>query len=170
MAWLRLSLFAQTILAIYFQTVQWIPLGNWNYQPEQSSLSPFSNLPLSVLAVQGRLTAPTALLVIWFLVPFALFCFAYSRRSWWLMWMPLGFYSVWIALEASWWVLYALGRSDSQVERYQRVFAPATQLLPSFGRHLPPDGAHFVLHILLFSVLVPGFLGLFKSLLPARSE
>lgn len=162
MRWLRLSLLAQAILALYFQGVQWLPLGSWNYQPEHSSLSPFSNVPLSVLAVQGRLTAQAALLVLGFVVPFAIFWFAYSRGLRWLMWLQVGFYSIWMAVQMSWWVLYVVGRSDSQVERYQRVFGPSTQLLPSFGRHLPPDGAHLVLHILLASVLILAVGGLLK--------
>ena len=170
MRWLRLSLFAQAILALYFQVIQWLPLGSWNYQPEHSGLTPFSNLPLSVLAVQGRLTAQAALLVIGCVLPFAIFWFAYFRGLRWLMWMQVGFYSVWMAVEMSWWVLYAIGRSDSEVQRYQRIFGLSTQLLPSFGRHLPPDGVHLVLHILLAAVLVSAVVGLLKPSSQAPSE
>jgi hypothetical protein len=80
------------------------------------------------------------------------------------MWMQVGFYSVWMALQImSWWVPYALGATDSQVQHYQRVFGQSTQLLPSFGRHLPPDGLHLVLQILLAAVLLSTVVGLLKS-------
>lgn len=93
MNWLRVSLFAQAILALYFQVIQWFPLGNWGYQP--------GNPPLSVLAVQGRLTARDVLYFGAFVVPFAVFWFAYLRglRLRWLMWSCVGFYAVWMALQ-----------------------------------------------------------------------
>ena len=31
--WLKASLFSQAILALYFQVMQWLPLGGWNYPP-----------------------------------------------------------------------------------------------------------------------------------------
>ena len=163
MKWLRVSLIAQAILALYFQTVQWFPLGRWNYQPASSSSSPFSNLPLIVLFFEGRLTIQLVVLVVGAVIPFLIFWFAYLRHLRWLMWLQVASYSIWIAIEMSWWVLYAVGRSDSQVEAYEKVFAPSTQLLPSFGRHFPPDGAHIVLHVLLVVVVLSSVMGLLKT-------
>ena len=165
MKWLRASLFAQAILAFYFQAVQWLPLGDWNYQPEHPSPSSFqSELPLSVLAAQGRLAAQDVFNVALFAAPFALFSFAYSRGVRWLMWLEAGVYSAWLALQIhAWWLPYAFGRTDAQIQRYERVTSHATQLLPSFGRHLPPDGAHVVIQVLLVAVLVSAVVGLLKS-------
>ena len=173
MRWLRASLVAQAILASYFQAVQWLPLGNWNTQCPSGDeiacglgnqgLSVPGYQPLIVLAFAGRLSARDALYCAAFTAPLWIFWFAYSRGLRWLMWMQLGFYSVWMAFQMGWWVLYAYGRTDSQMERYQRVFGHSTQLLPSFGRHLPPDGLHLVLQGLLAAVLVSALLGLLKA-------
>jgi hypothetical protein len=166
---LRVSLWAQAALALYFQAVQWLPLGRWNYQPGDSSLSPFNNVPLAILASAGRLTLGQALLVVAFVVPFACFVLAYRLRSRRFMWLQVGFYVSWLAIETSWWVLYAVGRDQAGVLRYQQAFGPSTQLLPSVGNHLPPDGAHTVLYVLLVTVVCSGFLGL-KNLAPATQE
>lgn len=171
MKWLRVSLYAQAVLALYFQVVQWFPLGNWNYQPEHPSLSSFqSELPLSVLAAQHRLTTQDVLNVATFAAPFALFSFAYSRGLRWLMWLETGVYSAWLALQIyAWWLPYAFGRTDAQIQRYERVTSHATQLLPSLGRHLPPDGAHVVIQILLVAVLVSAVVGLSSTSPHAKS-
>jgi hypothetical protein len=163
MNWLRLSLLAQAVLAVYFQAIQWLPLGRWNYQPEPAGHGPFSNVPLLTLAREGRLTPAPVLIVVSFALPFAIFAFAYARRLRWLMWLYVGGYAAWSAIEMSWWVRYAVGYSESQVDRYQRAFGQATQLLPAFGNHLPPDGAHTVLHLLLICVIASAMLGLFET-------
>ena len=163
MKWLRVSVIAQAILALYFQTVQWFPIGKWNYQPASSSSSPFSNIPLIVLFFNGQLTLQAVLLVTGVVFPVILFSLGYIRHLRWLMWLQIPAYSIWIAVEMSWWVFYAAGRTDPQIETYKRVFAPSTQLLPSFGRHFPPDGAHIVLHILLAIVLLSALMGLLRT-------
>jgi hypothetical protein len=173
MTWLRASLFAQVLLALYFQAIQWLPLGDWNTQCPSGDeiacglgnqgLSVPGYQPLSVLAFEGRLSAHDALYCVGATAPLWVFWFAYSRALRWLMWAQAGFYSVWMALQMGWWVLYAYGRTDSQVELYQRVLGHSTQLLPSFGRHLPPDGLHLVLQILLGAVLVSTLTGLLKT-------
>ncbi len=151
---MRRATVAQAMLVFYFQLVQWVPLGRWNQEPEDLGLNPLSNLPLLSMATTGTLTAGAALLVLAFLLPFGLFCVGYRRGSRVLMWLQVACYAGWAAIQMTWWVLYAIGRTDDQVDRYQRVFGHSTQLLPSFGRHLPPDGAHLVLHALLVVVLL----------------
>jgi hypothetical protein len=152
--WLRVSLYAQALLAAYFQAVQWLPLGKWNYQPGFS--------PLLLQAGRG-LTLQDVLLVGLFALPLAIFWLAFAKRLRWLMAIGLVFYSVWLALEIkTWWVSYALGASDSWAAVYQRVFSQSTQLLPSFGRHLPPDGLHIVLQILLAASVASGVAGFWK--------
>ena len=166
MNWLRCSLLAQAILAFYFQAIQWFPLGRWNFQPEHLGGGPFSNLPLLTLAQRGQLTTRAVLLVLGVVLPFLTFSFAYVRNLRWLMWSQLIPYTLWLAVEMRWWVRYVVGYTEPQVERYQRVFGQATQLLPAFGRHLPPDGVHFVLHILIACALVSLAVGLLKTTTP----
>ena len=60
---LRLSLFAQAALAVYFQAVQWLPLGRWNLQCPSGDLvacglgdqglSVPGFEPLAILALEG---------------------------------------------------------------------------------------------------------------------
>jgi hypothetical protein len=156
MKWLRVSLLFQAMLALYFQLIQWLPLGSWNYQ------SGFS--PLGVEAMQGRAAASDILLVTAFMTPFVVFWFAYSRNLRWLMWSAALGYAIWLALQVkTWWVAYAFGASDSWMAVYRRVFSHSTQLLPSFGRHLPPDGMHLLLHVLLMAIVVSAGVGLLKT-------
>lgn len=156
MTWLRASVFAQAILALYFQVIQWLPLGNWNYQPGFT--------PFGVEVIHGRATLQDVFLMTAFFAPFVVFLFAYSKGLRWLMWIGTFGYAIWLALQIkTWWVAYAFGASDSWVRVYQRVFSHSTQLLPSFGRHLPPDGMHLVLQVLLTSVVVLAVVGLLKT-------
>lgn len=156
MTWLRASLVAQVSLALYFQVIQWLPLGRWNYQPGFT--------PLGVQAIQGRATAQDLLLMAAFVVPVAVFWFSFSKGMRWLMWICTLGYAIWLALQVkTWWVAYAVGASDSWVQVYRRVFSQSTQVLPSFGRHLPPDGMHLVLQVLLTAVVVLAAVGLVKT-------
>ena len=155
MSWLRVSLFSQALLAGYFQVIQCLPLGRWNYQPGFT--------PFGVETIHGRATAPDVLLMAVFIVPFVAFWFAYSKGLRWLMWICTLGYTVWLTLQIkTWWVPYAFGASDSWARVYQRVFSQSTQLLPSAGRHLAPDGMHLVLQLLLTAVVVPAVIGLLK--------
>jgi hypothetical protein len=133
-----------------------LPLGSWNYQPGFT--------PLGVEAIQGRAAAWDILLVTAFMVPFAVFWLAYSRRLRWLMWSCAFGYAIWLALQVkTWWVAYAFGASDSWMVVYRRVFSHSTQLLPSFGRHLAPDGMHLLLHVLLTTTIVSAGIGLLET-------
>jgi hypothetical protein len=156
MKWLKASLFSQAILALYFQVIQWLPLGRWNYQPGFT--------PFGVQVIHGNATGQNFLLLAAFIMPFLVFWVAYSRGLRWLMWLGVLGYGSWLALQIkTWWIAYAFGASDSWLRVYQRVFSRSTQLLPSFGRHLPPDGLHLVLHLLLAIVVVFTVLGLLKT-------
>ena len=155
MKWLTASLIAQVILAAYFQVIQWLPLGRWNYQPGFT--------PFAVQMINGRATGLDVLLLGLFAVPVLVFWLAYSRRLRWLMWICALGYAIWLALEIkTWWVAYAFGATDSWARVYERVFSQSTQLLPAFGRHLPPDGLHLVLQSLLIAVVGCAILGLLK--------
>jgi cytochrome b subunit of formate dehydrogenase len=153
MKWLRASLFAQAILALYFQLIQWLPLGQWNHQPGFT--------PLGIQVIHGDATALDVLLMVAFVLPGALFWLGFVRNWRWVMWSCTLGYAIWLALQImTWWVAYIFGASDSWARVYQRVFSQSTQLLPTVGRHLPPDGMHLILHVLLTAVVVLAVTGL----------
>jgi hypothetical protein len=161
--WLAASAMAQVLLAVYFQAINWLPMGSWNYQP--------GSKPLASQAVQGQLAALDVVYVALFLLPVAVYLIAASRRWNWLMWISLVGYTVWLVLQVvSWWIPYVLGASDSWMATYHRVFSQSTQLLPSFGRHLAPDGLHIVLSLLLAAVVVTTTTGLVKFTTQGRRE
>ena len=156
MTWLRASLVVQAILALYFQLIAWLPLGRWNYQP--------GFVPLGVEAARGHASAQDILLTAAFALPFLVFWLAYWKGWRWLMWIGTLGYASWLALQIkTWWVAYAFGASDSWVRTYQRVFSQSTQLLPSSGRHLPPDGMHLVIQLLLAATVVSAVIGLLRT-------
>jgi hypothetical protein len=151
--WLRVSFIAQVVLALYFQIVQWIPLGKWNYQPGFD--------PLVVQAFHGRIDIQDIAFVGVFTLPVLVFWFARGRGLIWIMWVGLLGYVGWLAMEIqTWWIAYIFGASDTWMSVYQRVFSQSVKLLPSFGRHLAPDGLHFVLQVLLAVVVLSTLLGL----------
>jgi hypothetical protein len=145
MKWSRVALAAQIGLAIYFQAMEWLPLGRWNYQPGFE--------PLATQAVRGHLDLADVALVSAFALPLAIFYLAYRKKVIWLQWIALVGYAVWLVLQIqTWWVAYIFGASDRWASVYHRVFSQSTKILPSFGRHLAPDGMHFVLQLLLVAV------------------
>ncbi len=144
---LRLSIVAQVVLALYFQAIVWLPLGKWNYQPGSE--------PLLRAALQGHLEFQDVFISVLFLLPAVLFWVAHSKNQVWLMWIGLVGYTIWLFLQIqTWWVGYIFGASDRWAEVYQRAFSESTKILPSFGRHLAPDGVHFVLQLLLMVVVI----------------
>jgi hypothetical protein len=156
MSWLRVSLVAQAILALYFQVIQWLPLGRWNFQPRFR--------PFAVQIARGEAGIADVLLLAAFTLPLLLFWFAYAKQLRWLMWVGAAGYSVWLALQVkSWWIPYAFGASDAWLDVHRRVFSHSTQLLPTFGRHVPPDGLHLVLQLLLAVVVVSTVAGLIQT-------
>ena len=156
MTWLKASLISQALLALYFQAISWLPLGRWNYQP--------GHTPLGVEAIHGRASGQDVLLAAAFVAPFMVFWLAFSRGWRWIMWVVTLGYGVWLALQIkTWWVAYLFGASDSWARVYQRVFSESTQLLPSSGRHLPPDGMHLVIQLLLTAAVASAVVGLSKT-------
>ena len=160
MRWLRASLIAQGTLTAYVQLIQWVPLGRWNYQPGFT--------PFAVEVIHGSAAPLDFLLLASFTLPWLVFWLAYSRRLAWLMGICTLGYATWLALQIrTWWIAYAFGATDSWMRVYERVFSQSTQLLPSFGRHLPPDGLHLVLQALLAVVVGCAIVGLVKTSGPA---
>jgi len=153
MSYLRASLVAQLVLALYFQTIVWFPLGAWNDQPGKR-----------LIAVVQSGEAPLAAFGFSFvmLLPVLLFALAYWRRWFWLMWVGLLGYGVWTVLHIqSWWVPYIFG-ADQRALNNQKFLEKTTKILPSFPNHPAPDAMHFVLDMLLISVVALASIGLFK--------
>ena len=159
--WLAVSAIAQVVLALYFQAVNWLPMGSWNYQPGSE--------PLARQVADGGIAIGDVGYVALFLLPATLFLVAMSRSWAWLMWIGLVGYTVWLVLQITgWWIPYALGASDSWAATYHRVFSQSTQLLPTVGRHLAPDGLHIVLSVLLAVVVTTTAAGLVKLAIRGR--
>jgi hypothetical protein len=153
MKYLRISIVAQLLLAIYFQLINWFRLGSWNFQPGFVPLFNSDKIDLSDLV-----------LLIAFILPFLLFLFAYWRRWNWLMWIGTIGYCVWFFLQIkTWWVPYLFGASSHWQEVYNRVFAQSTKILPSFGNHLAPDAMHLTIQLLLLVIIVSSILGLLQD-------
>ncbi len=155
MKYLRISLAAQFLLAVYFQMINWFSLGLWNYQP--GSIPMFSSIS------SGKIQWGDVGILCAFLLPFLLFIIAYRRRWNWLMWTGVVGYSVWLYLQVqTWWVPYLFGASQHWQEIYHRVFAHSTKILPSFGNHLAPDAMHLTIQLLLIVIVVYSIVGLIQ--------
>lgn len=153
MSYLKASLVVQFVLALYFQAIVWFPLGAWNDQPGKRLIE----------AVQSGET-PVAAFGFSFvmLLPILLFALAYWRRWSWLMWLGLIGYGVWTVLQIqSWWIPYIFG-ADQRALHNQKFLERTSRILPSFPNHPAPDAMHFVLDMLLFSVVALTSVGLFK--------
>ena len=153
MGYLRASLVVQCVLAAYFQAIVWFPLGAFNDQPGKR-----------LIEVVRSGEAPLASFIFAFvmLLPVLLFGLAYWRRWSWLMWLGLFGYGVWAVLHIwSWWIPYIFG-ADQTALRNQKFLERTTKILPSFPNHPAPDAMHFVLDLLLFSVVGLTAVALFK--------
>lgn len=131
------------------QLISWVPLGRWNYQP---------CCPPGLLQLRaGTLGMRDALGVIAFVLPAAFFWYA-ARRCWrWIAAILLVPYGIWFTLQIwTWWPPYIFGASAHWQAVYARAFAEATQALPRWGAHLPPDAVHLTLQALLLGVLLTG--------------
>ena len=152
MKYLRLSLATQFLLAVYFQIINWFPLGHWNYQP---GFVPLINSPAIEIGDVGGLSL--------FVLPFLLFALAYRRNWKWLLWVGVVGYAGWLYLQIqTWWVPYLFGASLRWQEVYHRVFAYSTKILPSFGNHLAPDAMHLTIQLLLLVIVASLIVGLLQ--------
>ena len=138
----RTALVWQVALAAYMQLVTWVPLGRWNYQPCcATGLEQLRRGTLSPLDALGAAA---------FVLPLASFWWGARTGRRGAMWLSLVAIAVWLGLQLwSWWPPYIFGASDHWAEVYARAFAQSTGVLPHWGNHLPPDGMHVVLQVLL---------------------
>ena len=153
MKWLRVSVVIQVILAVYFQTILWFPLGSWNDQPGKRLIA-------LVRAGQGSAELGFVLAM---LLPVLLFALAFWKRWIWLIWVGLIGYGIWAVLEIqSWWIPWIFG-ADQRALNNQKFLQRTYKIFPSSIGHPAPDGMHFVLNLLLFFVVVTIALGLLET-------
>src|SRR2546429_3628702 len=63
------------------------------------------------------------------------------------MWIAVVLLSVWVAVHLhDWWIPY-IGGTGPERDGFYSFYGNRTQVLPSFGRHRPPDGGHAVLDL-----------------------
>ena len=143
---LKYSLFIQLILALYFQLIFWVRLGNLNAQPNFT--------PVYKLLIEGNLSIEDLGFLILFIIPVLVFSIGYTKNKYWLMILSMIFYLVWLILQlTTWWVPYILGASDNWYEVYSRTFSNANKILPGWGRHLAPDTMHLIIQVLLLIII-----------------
>jgi hypothetical protein len=153
MKFLRISLVIQIILAAYFQVVLWFPLGSWNDQPGKRLLT---------LLEEGQ-ALPILGFALAVLLPVLLFALSLWKRWVWMMWVGLIGYGAWAALQIqSWWIPWIFG-ADQRALNNQKVLQRTYKIFPSSIGHPAPDAMHFVLDLLLFSVVVMIALGLLEA-------
>jgi hypothetical protein len=153
MKWLRASLVIQIILAAYFQLILWFPLGSWNEQPGKR---------LMTLLGEGQ-----GLAVLGFsfamLLPVLLFALGIWKRWVELIWVGLIGYGAWAVLQIqSWWVPWIFG-ADARALNNQTFLQRTYKIFPTSLGHPAPDAMHFVLDVLLFSVVVTIAFGLLRT-------
>ena len=156
---MRRSAWLHWLLTAYLWVILWIPLGNWNRQREGTLLQ-------ALLSGRGLQAGDLGVLA-FVTVPGVLFWVAYKRNSFWFAIPALTLDVVWLVMQIqSWWIPYIFGTE----RRWQLVYAkgPTTKVLPSFGRHVAPDGMHLLIHVLLVAALITGVAGLRQMKLAER--
>jgi hypothetical protein len=160
--YIRLALWSQFALVVYFEVVSLVPLGRWNYQP---------CCPVAFdLLSQGKLDAVEVFYLLAFVLPVVAFWYGVRRKNKWFMLAALVLYSSWLVLQIEgWWLPYVFGASESWKRAYGQAFSASTQVLPSWGDHLPPDGMHLALQILLVVAVWSGYVALVRVWKPRHA-
>jgi hypothetical protein len=148
---MRKSAWLHVATAAYLWLLSCVSLGNWNAQP-----SP--HLVASLMA--GNPLDPGDVGFLLFVsLPAVLFWIAYRRSSFILAAIALAVDAFWLLMQIqSWWIPYLAGTHKAWQLAYAK--GPTTKLLPSFGNHVAPDGAHLLISICLIAGMVTGLLGL----------
>lgn len=157
--WLGISLALQCVLAAYFETILWFPLGRWNDQP---------GVRLIQAARDGQAVAAMGVTLA-VALPLLLFAVAFARHWSWLMWIGLVGYGTWSVLEIrSWWIPWIFG-ADARALHNQEFLGRTLKLFPVSSTHPAPDAMHFVLNVILFAVVVTTAIGLAHARSRART-
>lgn len=157
---LKVSLLIQVVLATYFQTTIWLPLGSWNNQPGKRLIE---------LIHDGQSTAALGFALV-MLFPVLLYALAFWKRWFWLMWLGLFGCGAWAFFQIqSWWIPWIFG-PDERALHNQRFLEKTFKVLPESPNHPAPDAMHFVLDCLLFASVVTLAIGLRKARHELRLE
>jgi hypothetical protein len=160
MKWFKISLLIQFVLAIYFETMIWFPVGAWNAQPGDRLIT----------LVHGGHTGAVIGFSVAVLTPFLLFVLAFWRRWFWLMWVGLLGHATWAAMQIkSWWIPWLFGPSARDLANAKSL-GKTYKIFPSSSRHLAPDAMHFVLDLLLFAALATLAAGLLRQSTETRKR
>jgi hypothetical protein len=152
MKWLRASLLLQIILAAYFELILWFPLGPWNDQPGKR---------LIALLGEGHALAVVSVSIV-VLLPVSVFGLAVRHRWFWLMSVGFVGYGTWFWLQVqSWWIPWIFG-ADQRALDNQKFLDHTYKPFPTSTGHPAPDAMHFVLDLLLVSVVLTIALGLLE--------
>ena len=137
----------QVLLAVYFQLLNWFPLGSLN---AQANFTPaFDSLR------SGKLSWSDGVFLFAFIVPVIVYYIGMIKKQLWLMILSIVFYMTWFILQiTTWWKAYIFGADDRWYNTYQRVFSATHKILPSRGRHLPPDTEHLLIQIFLVLIFI----------------
>lgn len=124
---------AQSVLAVYLQAIEWVPMFPWN---DLSRGNGQEALDVVLGAVSIALVYGT-----W-----------RGRRR--LIGLAAVAQTLWLAMQMdSWWRPYLIGASEVERRFHARWFGRTVTFLPSIGDHPTPDAAHVVLHVLLVIAL-----------------
>lgn len=144
----RRAVVAQTVLAIYLQVIEWVPLFPWN---DLSRGNGQETMDLIIGAVSLALIVGAAM------------------RSRVALGTAVVGLAAWLVLQIqSWWVPYVTGGSASWRRVYDRWFSRTWRFLPDWGDHPVPDAAHTVLHVLILIALVASAVAWWRLKVSAR--
>ena len=143
------AILAQLVLLAYFELCVVAPLGDWNAHPVTTLTLSDANISevnrageLLLGAVMGGFQLLLLAGTVWRLKP--------------LLWVGLIGDTAWLIPHIlSLWVPYVRGALPNYAFLHYHIYGNhPTNLLPSFGTHLAPDGLHTVLDVLLVVVVV----------------
>ena len=141
---IKASLWTHWLLAIYLWLISFVSLGRWNAQ--------HSPHLFAAMRAGHVLSAGETGFFLFVTLPAILFTFARSFRSSALVWATLVFDLIWFAMQVqSWWVPYLFGTAKPWQIAYAK--GATTKVLPSFGKHVAPDGMHLLISILLVAAI-----------------
>ncbi len=131
-------------LFLYYEIFRWLPLGRWNWQ---------FHLPVSNDQFYPDLVIGALLL--WF-------AWSFARQSRPGMVTASVLLSLWVVVHFfDWWLPY-LRDLPQNAARFS-FYHSHTQLLPVFGHHYPPDGAHTILDLILYPTCLVALLATVNS-------
>jgi hypothetical protein len=148
---LRFSAWIHILLTVYLWLVAAVPLGNWNRQHDPQLIP-------ALLHGSGISWGDVSMLA-FVTLPAVLFWIAYRQQRIAIGILALAFDLFWLWMQIqSWWIPYLWGAGKQWQIDYAK--GPTTKVLPSFGRHVAPDGMHFAIHLLLVAALLTGCIAL----------